>query len=37
MLTVIQYVEREVPNVLLMESSRWETVVKTHEPLLHYT
>ncbi|EYE96808.1 uncharacterized protein EURHEDRAFT_514051 [Aspergillus ruber CBS 135680] len=31
------YVEREVPNVLLMGSPRWEEVLQTYEPTLHYT
>lgn len=31
------YVEREVPNVLLMESPRWEAVLAGYQPLLHYT
>lgn len=31
------YVEREVPNVLLMDSPRWEEVLRSYEPTLHYT
>ncbi|EYE97444.1 uncharacterized protein EURHEDRAFT_513335 [Aspergillus ruber CBS 135680] len=31
------YVEREVPNVLLMDSPRWEEVLRTYQPTLHYT
>jgi hypothetical protein len=33
----VQYVEREVPNVLLMNSDRWESVLRTYQPSLHYT
>jgi hypothetical protein len=32
----VQYVEREVPNVL-MDSDRWESVLRTYRPSLHRT
>ncbi|KAJ9492867.1 hypothetical protein VN97_g360 [Penicillium thymicola] len=32
-----QYVEREVPNTLLMDSERWETILANYVPSLHWT
>ncbi|KAE8422529.1 IucC family-domain-containing protein [Aspergillus pseudocaelatus] len=31
------YIEREVPNVLLMDSSRWKSILHTYQPSLHAT
>lgn len=33
----VQYVEREVPNVLLIDSDRWESVLRTYQPSLRCT
>lgn len=34
---VPQYIEREVPNALLVNSPRWRSVITTYQPSLHYT
>ncbi|KAI9929654.1 hypothetical protein MW887_001129 [Aspergillus wentii] len=31
------YVEREVPNVLLIDSDRWQSVLQNYQPSIHYT
>ncbi|KAK6810722.1 hypothetical protein RU639_013573 [Aspergillus parasiticus] len=31
------YIEREVPNVILMDSPRWKSIIDTYQPSLHAT